>query len=43
MLEAYFWTAYYPIEPKSTKPLTGTKAVNVARVFGAADCQPALT
>jgi hypothetical protein len=34
MLEAYFWTAYYPIGPQSTKPITGTNEVNVAGVFG---------
>ena len=34
MLEAYFWTAYYPIGPESTKPMTGTNEVFVPGVFG---------
>jgi len=34
MLEAYFWTAYYPIGPESEKPITGTNEVYVAGVFG---------
>jgi len=34
MLEAYFWTAYYPIGPESEKPMTGTNEVYVPGVFG---------
>lgn len=34
MLQEYFWTAYYPIGPESTKPMTGTNEVNVPGVFG---------
>jgi hypothetical protein len=34
MLHEYFWTAYYPIGPESTRPITGTNEVNVAGVFG---------
>ncbi len=34
MLKEYFWTAYYPIGPKSTEPITGTNEVYVPGVFG---------
>ncbi|OAI45340.1 hypothetical protein AYO44_02745 [Planctomycetaceae bacterium SCGC AG-212-F19] len=34
MLEEYFWTAFHPIGPESTKPMTGTNEVNVPGVFG---------
>ena len=34
MLQEYFWTAYYPIGPKSEKPITGTNEVYVPGVFG---------
>jgi hypothetical protein len=34
MLKEYFWTAYYPIGPKSTEPITATNEVYVPGVFG---------
>jgi hypothetical protein len=34
MLEEYFWTAYYPIGPKSQEPMTATNEVYVPGVFG---------
>jgi hypothetical protein len=34
MLREYFWTAYHPIGPKSTEPITGTNEVYVPGVFG---------
>jgi hypothetical protein len=34
MLHEYFNTAFYPIGPESTKPITGTNEVNVPGVFG---------
>ncbi|MCY3023974.1 MAG: DUF4350 domain-containing protein [Planctomycetota bacterium] len=34
MLQEYFWTAYYPIGPRSTEPITATNEVNVPGVFG---------
>lgn len=34
MLEQYFWTAYYPIGPKSEQPITATNEVYVPGTFG---------
>jgi hypothetical protein len=34
MLHQYFWTAYYPIGPKSTEPITATNEVYVPGIFG---------
>ena len=34
MLREYFWTAYHPIGPRSTEPITGTNEVYVPGVFG---------
>ena len=34
MLQEYFSTAFYPIGPESTKPMTGTNEVYVPGVFG---------
>jgi hypothetical protein len=34
MLEEYFWTAYYPIGPKSQEPMTATNEVYVPGMFG---------
>ncbi len=34
MLQEYFFTAYYPIGPESTKPITATNEVYVPGVFG---------
>ncbi len=34
MLEAYFWTAYFPIGPASTRPITATNEVYLPGVFG---------
>lgn len=34
MLYEYFWTAYYPIGPKSMEPVTGTNEVYVPGVWG---------
>lgn len=34
MLHEYFWTAYHPIGPKSTEPITAVNEVYVPGVFG---------
>ena len=34
MLHEYFWTAYHPIGPKSTEPITGTNETYLPGVFG---------
>ncbi len=34
MLQEYFWTAYHPIGPESTRPITGTNEVFLPGVFG---------
>jgi hypothetical protein len=34
MLQEYFWTAYYPIGPRSMEPITGTNEVYVPGILG---------
>jgi hypothetical protein len=34
MLQEYFWTAYHPIGPRSTEPITATNETYVPGIFG---------